>query len=490
METYQLYIGGEWRDSSTGDSFPTSNPFTQKVWATIPQASADDVSDAVRAAYDAFRNGWRKTPGLVRAKLLYTLADLLEADADRMGRLESTDNGKVIKETRGQMVFCARQYRFYAGFADKIYGAQVPVDMTNVLDIAYRVPLGVVALIVPWNSPMALLANKLAPALAAGNCVVIKPSEHASATTLEFAKMVEAAGFPPGVVNVVTGDGSVGKALSQSQVDKISFTGSTAIGRIIAAEAGRNLVPTTMELGGKSPNIVFADADIDNAIVGAMAGIFAATGQTCVAGSRLVVHRSIHDRMVEQISERARAIQLGNPLDEMSEMGTVANEPQFRQILDLIDKAREEGLELAAGGGQAIGDALGRGLFIQPTVFCNARNDATIAQTEVFGPVLTVIPFDEEDEAVAIGNDTLYGLAAGVWTSDINRALRVTDQLEAGAQWVNTYRIPAVQAPFGGFKQSGFGRERGIWAIEDFTTTKNVMIDYSGTQKDPFRKPA
>ena len=434
MESYQLYIGGTWRDSSTGDSFPTTNPFTQEVWATIPQASAEDVADAVGAAYDAFRNGWRKTPGLQRAKLLYALADLLEADADRMGRIESTDNGKVIKETRGQMVFCARQYRFYAGFADKIYGAQVPVDMTNILDIAYRVPLGVVALIVPWNSPMALLANKLAPALAAGNCVVIKPSEHASATTLEFAKMIEAAGFPPGVVNVVTGDGSVGKSLSQSQVDKISFTGSTSIGRIIAAEAGRNLVPTTMELGGKSPNIVFADADIDNAIVGAMAGIFAATGQTCVAGSRLVVHRSIHDRMVERISERARAIQLGDPLDEESEMGTVANEPQFRQILGLIDQARKEGLELATGGGQASGEALGKGLFIQPTVFCNARNDATIAQTEVFGPVLTVIPFDDEEEAVSIGNDTLYGLAAGVWTSDINRALRVTDQLEAGAQ--------------------------------------------------------
>ena len=489
-QRYKLFIDGAWTDAAEGQAFASVNPFTQAEWASIPQASGADVDSAIDAARRAFNASWRDMPGLDRGKLLFRLADLLDDDAARMGQLESTDNGKVIRETRGQMVFSARQYRFYAGFAGKLYGQVVPTDMRDVFDYAERVPLGVVVLITPWNSPMALLANKLAPALAAGNCVVIKPSEHASATTLEFAGLVERAGFPPGVVNVITGNGEVGRQLSSARgIDKISFTGSAEVGALIAAAAGRNLIPTTMELGGKSPNIIFADADFDNAATGALAGIFAATGQTCVAGSRLVVQRPIYDRMVEQLSARAGRIRLGDPLQDTSEMGTVANRPQFDRILGMITAARTAGAELVTGGGPAEGEGLGNGLFIAPTIFANVRNEMEIAQEEVFGPVLSVIPFDTEDEAVAIANGTRYGLAAGIWTSDISRVMRMTRAINAGGIWVNTYRTPAVQAPFGGVKQSGFGRERGTYGIEEFTTSKNVMIDFSGHTKDPFASP-
>ena len=489
VENYPLYIDGQWTASEGGERFASVNPFTQQDWATIPQAADADVARAIAAARHAFEGSWRDMPGLDRGKLLFRLADLLEADAERMGRLESTDNGKVIRETRGQMTFSARQYRFYAGFADKLYGQVVPTDMKDVFDYAERVPLGVVILIIPWNSPMALLANKLAPALATGNCVVIKPSEHASATTLEFARLIERAGFPPGVVNVVTGDGRVGRALSSARgIDKISFTGSTEVGAHIAAAAGRNLVPTTMELGGKSPNIVFADANFDNAVVGALAGIFAATGQTCVAGSRLLVQRPIYDRMVEVLARRAGQIKLGDPLNDGSEMGTVANRPQFDRILGMIAEARSSGAELVAGGEAAEGEELGRGLFIKPTIFSGVNEGMAIAQQEVFGPVLSVLPFDTEDEAVAIANGTRYGLAAGVWTADVSRVMRMARTLQTGGLWVNTYRIGAVQAPFGGVKESGFGRERGTYAIDDFTTSRNVMIDFSGVAKDPFAR--
>ena len=491
MQRYKLFIDGTWMDAAGGEAFPSVNPFTQAEWASIPQASAADIGGAIAAARRAFDLTWRDMPGLDRGKLLFKLADLLEADAARMGRLESTDNGKVIRETRGQMVFSARQYRFYAGFADKLYGQVVPLDMRDVFDYAERVPLGVVVLVTPWNSPMALLANKLAPALAAGNCVVIKPSEHASATTLEFAALIERAGFPPGVVNVVTGDGEAGRELcSAGGIDKISFTGSAEVGRLIAAAAGRNLVPTTMELGGKSPNIIFADADFANAATGALAGIFAATGQTCVAGSRLLVQRPVYGRMVEELAARAGRIRLGDPLEEASEMGTVANRPQFDRIMGMIAAARASGAELVTGGEPAAGEGLGDGLFIAPTIFAGVSNGMEIAQQEVFGPVLSIIPFDAEEEAVAIANGTRYGLAAGVWTSDISRVMRMARAIQAGGIWVNTYRLPAVQAPFGGVKESGFGRERGTYGIEEFTTSKNVMIDFSGTAKDPFGKPA
>ena len=484
---YDIYIDGEWSRAGNQDYFAAINPYTQEHWAYISQASDGQVADAISAARHAYETGWKQTSGYQRAKLLNRLADILEADAERMGRLESTDNGKVVRETQSQMKFAARQYRFFAGYADKLWGKVIPLDERDVFDFSVREPLGVAVLITAWNSPMGLLSNKLAPALAAGNCVVVKPSEHASATTLEFAELVERAGFPKGVFNVVTGDARVGRALLTSgRVDRISFTGSPGVGREIAANAARVLTPVTLELGGKSPNIVFDDADLGKAVVGALAGIFAATGQTCVAGSRLLVQRGVHDRMVAALAERAQRIRLGDPTDLSTEMGTAANQPQFERILQKIAGASNEGARLVAGGAQAKGDGLERGLFIEPTIFADVANTMAIAQEEVFGPVLSIIPFETEDEAIAIANETKYGLASGIWTTDLSRALRVSRAITAGTVWINTYRAIAVQAPFGGFKDSGYGRERGEVALEEFTATKNVMINFSEQERDPF----
>jgi len=483
---YQLYIDGRWTDG--GDTrFPAINPYLQEPWATIPQASEAQVQEAIAAARRAFDSGWRATNGLERGRLLLRLSELMEANADRMSVLESTDNGKVVRETRNQMSFAARQYRFFAGYADKLWGKVIPLDQSTVFDYATREPIGVALLITAWNSPMHLLSNKLAPALAAGNCVVIKPSEHASATTLEFCKLIEQAGFPRGVVNVVCGDARVGKALATARgIDRISFTGSPAVGREIAASAGRNLVPVTLELGGKSPNIIFDDADLDRAIVGAIAGIFAATGQTCIAGSRLLVQKPIYAQVLDRLVSRAQRIVLGNPLDPATEMGTVANQPQFERILAMIASATSEGARLVTGGRPATGERLGNGLFVEPTIFADVDNAMHIAQEEVFGPVLSVIPFETEEEAIGIANATRYGLASGVWTRDLARALRVSKAIQAGTVWINTYRAIACQSPFGGTKESGFGRERGEEALAEFTAFKNVMIDYSDNVRDPF----
>ena len=359
---YDIYIDGGWSRAGNQDYFPAINPYTQEHWAYISQASDGQVADAIAAARHAYETGWKQTSGYQRAELLNRLADILEADAERMGRLESTDNGKVVRETQSQMKFAARQYRFFAGYADKLWGKVIPLDERDVFDFSVREPLGVAVLITAWNSPMGLLSNKLAPALAAGNCVVVKPSEHASATTLEFAELVERAGFPKGVFNVVTGDARVGRALLTSgRVDRISFTGSPGVGREIAANAARVLTPVTLELGGKSPNIVFDDADLGKAVVGALAGIFAATGQTCVAGSRLLVQRGVHDRMVAALAERAQRIRLGDPTDLSTEMGTAANQPQFERILQKIAGASNEGARLVAGGAQGQGRRAGAG---------------------------------------------------------------------------------------------------------------------------------
>lgn len=481
-----MLIGGDRVRAADGGTFEAIDPFTGAAWATVPSATGSDVDAAVEAAAGAFA-AWSATPGVRRAELMHALADAVLADADRLALWETTDNGKVIRETRPQMAFVARNLRYFAGYADKLHGRTIPLDNPAVFDYTVRRPYGVCALITAWNSPLSLLANKLPPALAAGNTVVVKPSEHASVTTTELARLATEVGFPPGVINVVTGDGAVGDRLTRHPgVAKISFTGGGPAGRRVAANAAERLVPVTLELGGKSPNIVFADADVDRAIVGAVAGIFGAAGQTCVAGSRLLVERGVYDRVVDGVAERARAIRLGDPRLPETEMGPVANRPQYDRILGVIDAARAAGSVVAAGGGAAEGAALGTGLFVEPTVFADVDPSGALAREEVFGPVLSVIPFDDEDEAVRVANASEYGLAAGVWTRDLGRSHRVTNALEAGVVWVNTYRSTAAQAPFGGTKQSGYGRERGEDALAEYTYVKNVMVDISTEARDPF----
>lgn len=486
-KTYQLFIDGAWRDAAGGATMDAINPYDQSVHAHVPLATPADVDEAVAAARRAFDTQWSKTTPGARAKLLNAVADLIDADADRLALLETTDNGKVIRETHNQMGYAARIFRYYAAWADKLHGDVVPLDQKDTLDFAIRVPYGVVACVTAWNSPVAILTNTLPAALAAGNCVILKPSEHASTTTLEIAKLCEKAGFPAGVVQVVTGAGDVGAALTGHKgVDKISFTGSPGVGRIIAQAAGANLKPVTMELGGKSPNIVFDDADFERALIGALAGIFGATGQTCIAGSRLLVQRGVYDRMVEGLAARAKQIRMGDPRLPETEMGTAANEPQFAKILSFIEAAKGDGARLVAGGGRADGPGLEKGFFIEPTIFADVKNAMKVAAEEIFGPVLSIIPFDEEEEAVQIANDTPYGLASGVWSQDINRCLRMMRAIQSGVVWVNTYRVAAPQAPFGGMKESGFGRVRGEAGIQEFLQTKNVFIDFSGDTRDPF----
>ncbi|MCF8078817.1 MAG: aldehyde dehydrogenase [Desulfobacterales bacterium] len=484
---YQMYVDGEWVDSSSGKTFASENPFNGELWASIPEADEQDAEKAISAARNAFDNEWHRVNGLQRAKLMNTLADLIDDNAGHLSRIETTDNGKVIRETETQMHYAARIYRFFAGYADKLYGKAIPLDHPSLFDYTIREPLGVVLLITAWNSPIALLANKLPPALAAGNTAVVKPSSYTSASTLEFAKLVEAAGFPKGVFNVVTGGGAVvGDYLTRSSmIDKISFTGGTSTGRHILQNASTNITRASLELGGKSPNIIFADANMDRAVTGALAGIFAATGQTCIAGSRLLVEESVFERVVDAVAQRARNIRIGNPLEKETEMGPVANRHQFQEILAHIESAIAEGAQVVTGGKRVKHGQMSKGYFIAPTVL-TVTNDMSIAQTEVFGPVLSVIRFKNEDEAVRIANDTVYGLASGVWTSDLNRAHRMARAIQAGVVWINTYRSSAAQAPFGGYKQSGYGRERGEEALFDYTQVKNVMMDLSSNVRDPF----
>ncbi|WP_408011655.1 aldehyde dehydrogenase [Pseudalkalibacillus sp. A8] len=485
IDTYNLFINGEWRKGKKEEYFPSVNPFNQKEWAKITQASAEDVQDAIEAADKAFEL-WRNVNGKERAKLLNTFANLLEENSERLATLESLDNGKVIRETLTQMKFAVRNYRFFAGYTDKIYGKTIPLDNNDLFNYTKREPLGVVALITSWNSPISILTNKLAPALATGNTVVIKPSEQASVTTLELAKIIDEAGFPSGVVNVVTGDYRVGNELTQTdRIQKVSFTGGTETGKIIAKNSGANLIKNTLELGGKSPNIIFEDANLNAALAGAMAGIFGASGQTCIAGSRLLVQESIYESFLDQLVAKASNIKLGNPLEKETEMGPVANEKQFKIIQNLI---KEYGGKVVLGY-KDFEDQLGqlkKGYFIPPTILAPVDNESTIAQNEIFGPVLCVIPFKDENDAVQKANQTKFGLAAGIWTENVKKAHRVANRIQAGTIWVNTYRTTAAQAPFGGFKSSGYGKERGVEALYEYTQVKNVMVNLSDDQRDPF----
>ncbi|MEK7230987.1 MAG: aldehyde dehydrogenase, partial [Pseudomonadota bacterium] len=479
LTTYQLYIDGQWVDSASGRRFESHNPYTGRPWALIPRGNAEDVDRAVRAARKAFTTGeWPKLTPSKRGALLRKLGDLIADQSKYLAEIEVRDNGKLLAEMSAQTAYMAQWYYYYGGLADKIEGAVIPIDKSDTFNYTRHEPLGVIGAIIPWNSPLLLTAWKLAPALAAGNTMVVKPSEFTSASILEFMKLVEQAGFPPGVVNVVTGFGAeAGTPLVEHPlVAKIAFTGSDATGQKIYEAAAKGLKRVSMELGGKSPNIVFDDAEMDNAVKGAISGIFAATGQTCIAGSRLLVQQSIHDQFVEKLVAFARTAKMGNPMEIDTQVGPVTNLPQLEKVLKYIDIAKSEGVQTALGGAKATRPECGDGWFVEPTIFTGVKNSMRIAQEEVFGPVLAVIPFRDEEEAIAIGNDVVYGLAAGVWTQSMRRAFLMAEKLQAGTVWVNTYRAVSFLSPFGGYKRSGLGRENGQDMIYEYLQTKSVWI--------------
>jgi len=484
LREYGLFIDGQ--EVSAARSMESLNPYSGKPWAVVPDAQEADVDRAVAAARRAFDSGpWSQMTAAQRGALLRRLGDIIKRDAEELARIESTDNGKLYREMLGQWQYLPEYYYYFAGMADKLQGDVVPSDRPNFFIYTRREALGVVAAITPWNSPVLLLTFKLAAGLAAGCTFVVKPSEHASVSTLEFAKRVKEAGFPDGVFNVVTGMGAIGAALVKHPgIDKVAFTGATETGKAIAASAARNLTRVSLELGGKSPNIVFADADLDVAANGAIAGIFGATGQTCMAGSRLLVQDSVHDALLAKIVARTREIRLGDPMAVDTEMGPVSNKPQLDRVLEYLEVALKDGATVAYGG--RLDPQLG-GLFVQPTVLCDVTNDMRIAREEVFGPILSVIRFKDEADAIAIANDSRFGLAAAVWTQNVHRAHRVAHQLRAGTVWINAYRVVSYAMPFGGYKESGIGRENGVDGIREFTETKSVYVELTGQPRDPFK---
>ncbi|WP_051297973.1 aldehyde dehydrogenase [Brevibacterium album] len=487
LPSHQMLIGGDWCDTETGARLTTVNPYTGEAWAMVPDGRPGDVDAAVAAASAALTGQWGSLTATRRGGLMRRLADLLRERGPELARIESRDNGKLLRETSGQLDSLPDWYDYFGGLADKLEGATPPATKPDLFTYTRHEPVGVVGAILPWNSPLLLMSFKVAPALAAGCTVVVKPSEQTPVSTLEFARLFEEAGFPPGVFNVVTGGREVGARIaSHPDVAKVAFTGSTEAGVQVMRSAADHVARVTLELGGKSPNIVFGDADLEAATSGVLAGIFAATGQTCIAGSRLLVHRSVHEALLEKVVARARTIVLGDPAAPETEMGPCATAEQLAKVEGFVDRARADGLTVLSGGRRPEDAALARGYFYEPTIVTGASSDHEIAREEIFGPVLTVIPFDTEEEAVAIANDTRFGLGAGVWTSDVKRAHRVAHAIRAGSVWVNCYRMLTYNMPFGGYGMSGTGRENGLEAIREYTETKGVWINLSGESRDPF----
>jgi acyl-CoA reductase-like NAD-dependent aldehyde dehydrogenase len=474
-----MLIDGDWVPSSDGRTFPSINPATGEAWAEIPEASAADVDRAVRAAHRACHEGpWSRMSATARGHCLRRLADLLADRSEHLGEIETRDTGKMFKETRWQAKYIGEFYHFYAGAADKIHGETLPIDKPDMMVFTAREPLGVIAAVVPWNSQLFLAAVKIGPALAAGNAVVLKASEHASAAMLEFGALIAEAGIPDGVVNIVTGHGEpCGRVLtSHPLVARVSFTGGPDAARHVIGNTRENLAEISLELGGKSPVIVFDDADIGSAVNGAVGGIFAASGQSCVAGSRLIVHEDVADEFLERMAGVARDVTIGDPMAEDTDMGPLCTRGQMETIEREVARAVEEGGRIVCGGRRA--DA-GSDLFYEPTIIDCPRPDLHIVDTELFGPVLSVLRFRTEAEALALANDTVHGLAAGIFTRDGARALRMSRAVRAGIVWVNTYRAISPIAAFGGMKASGYGRESGFQAVYDYTRPKTVWINTS-----------
>jgi aldehyde dehydrogenase (NAD+) len=488
LRAFSMVIDGRPAESVTGRRFESIDPAQGSAWATFPDAGGDDVELAIAAARRAFEGPWSRLTASERGLLLVRLAELVDAHVDAFAELETRENGKLLRETRAQMGALSKWYRYFGGLADKIDGRVPSMDFPTVLSYVVREPVGVVAALVPWNSPLLLSACKLAPALAAGNTVVLKPSEVASASVVEFARLLAEAGFPDGVVNVVTGLGpESGAALvGHPGIDHITFTGGPATARVISRQAAEHLTSTSFELGGKSANIVLEDADVEAATVGALAGIFAAAGQTCIAGSRLLVHRSLYERLLETLVRRAGEIRVGDPFDPDTQMGPLATLAQLERVSSFVEEARDAGATVAVGGRRLDEGSLADGYFFAPTILVDVDPTMRIAQEEVFGPVLVAMPFDDEAQAVEIANGTSYSLAAGIWTADVKRAHRLARLLDAGTVWVNMYRALSPLVPHGGSGSSGHGRENGPEALEEFTKAKAVWLELSDEVRDPF----
>ncbi|MED5396401.1 MAG: aldehyde dehydrogenase [Pseudomonadota bacterium] len=487
LKQYRMLIDGEWVDAEDGETFESVNPATGAAWATVPAATEADVDRAVKAAHRAYTEGpWSKATPSQRGKHLRKLADLLAEHSEDLGRTETIDTGKLLKETRWQAGYIAEFFHYNAGLADKIHGDTMPIDKPDLFVFTTREPLGVVAAVVPWNSQLFLVAVKLGPALAAGNTVVLKASEHASAAMLDFGKLIEEAGIPNGVVNIVTGFGEpCGSALTTHPlVARISFTGGPETARRIIRNSAENFAQVSLELGGKSPVMVFEDADIESAANGVIAGIFGASGQSCVAGSRLYLHESVADEFLDLFVGNTKQILIGDPLADDTQMGPLATEAQLNCIETEVENAKNQGANILHGGARPAD--LNAGWFYEPTVVECPDQELSIVDTELFGPVLSVLRFKTEEQVVSLANDTKYGLAAGIFTRDIGRAHRVARATRAGIVWINTYRVVSPIAEFGGFKDSGYGRESGFQAIFDYTRPKTVWIN---TSTDPMANP-